>query len=126
VKVLSLQRADFRFRTSRDRFRYRIARQFGLKIIPTKPALVPLVFKTALAKVIKIWLAFSLDSVVSCGKESFREIFSSLIADFQVRHLANFFFLEAWLGSRNRFAADKECFDILQSSRESKKELGNF
>ena len=53
-------------------FGYRIARQFGLKIVETKPSLVPLVFagrknfSAALAGV-------SIDSIVSAGKASFRE-----------------------------------------------------
>jgi len=52
-------------------FGYKIARQFGLKIIETKPSLVPLIISknsgfTRLAGI-------SVDSLVSAGKHSFRE-----------------------------------------------------
>jgi len=52
-------------------FGYKIARQFGLKIIETKPSLVPLVFSKAgnFAKLAGV----SVDSLVSAGNHSFRE-----------------------------------------------------
>ena len=52
-------------------FGYEIAKQFGLKIIETRPSLVPLVFSNGqnFSKLAGI----SIDSSVQCGKISFRE-----------------------------------------------------
>jgi predicted Rossmann fold flavoprotein len=52
-------------------FGYKIARQFGLKILETRPSLVPLVFSKNLnfGKLAGV----SVDSIVSTGKHSFRE-----------------------------------------------------
>ena len=52
-------------------FGYKIARQFGLKIIETSPSLVPLIFSknTGFSRLAGI----SIDSFVSAGKNSFRE-----------------------------------------------------
>ena len=54
-------------------FGYQVARQFGLKILETKPALVPLVFQKGIAENYKNLAGVSLDSNVSCGRQSFRE-----------------------------------------------------
>ena len=52
-------------------FGYSVARQFGLKIEPTRPSLVPLVFRH---KVASTKLAgISIDSIVTTGGHSFRE-----------------------------------------------------
>jgi predicted Rossmann fold flavoprotein len=52
-------------------FGYRIARQFGLKVLETRPSLVPLVFtkNENFARLAGV----SVDAVVSTGKHSFRE-----------------------------------------------------
>lgn len=52
-------------------FGYRVARQFGLKIVPTRPSLVPLVFENA--KGFSRLAGVSVDSAVSAGGENFRE-----------------------------------------------------
>jgi flavoprotein, HI0933 family len=52
-------------------FGYRIARQFGLKIVPTKPSLVPLVFSNG--KNFSRLAGVSIDSAVSTEKQEFRE-----------------------------------------------------
>ena len=52
-------------------FGYEIAKQFGLKIVPTRPSLVPLIFKNG--KGFSKLAGVSVDSTVSFGKESFRE-----------------------------------------------------
>lgn len=49
---------------------YRIARQFGLKIVETRPSLVALVFQDGNYKQLS---GVSIDAVVSTGKHSFRE-----------------------------------------------------
>ena len=54
-------------------FGYKIAEQFGLKIVPPRPALVPLTFDTALLAQFKDLSGVSVDAVVSCGKTHFDE-----------------------------------------------------
>lgn len=93
VKNVSRGDADFAVETDRGRFRaeklivaagglsfpkigatgfgYRLAQQFGLRVVETRPALVPLVFndRQNFGKLAGI----SIDSLVSTGKVSFRE-----------------------------------------------------
>jgi predicted Rossmann fold flavoprotein len=54
-------------------FGYRIAEQFGLAIVPPRPALVPLTFDTGLLARFKDLSGVSVDAVVSCGKTGFDE-----------------------------------------------------
>jgi predicted Rossmann fold flavoprotein len=54
-------------------FGYRIAEQFGLKIVPPRPALVPLTFDTALLAQFGDMSGVSVDAVVACGKTRFDE-----------------------------------------------------
>jgi predicted Rossmann fold flavoprotein len=54
-------------------FGYKIAEQFGLKIVAPRAALVPLRFNTALPAQFADLSGVSLDAVVSCGKASFDE-----------------------------------------------------
>ena len=54
-------------------FGYKIAEQFGLKIVPPRPALVPLTFDAAQLARFKELSGVSVDAVVSCGKTSFDE-----------------------------------------------------
>ncbi len=54
-------------------FGYEIARQFGLKIKQTIPALVPFTLEENLLRETKNLSGVAVDSVVSCGKISFRE-----------------------------------------------------
>ncbi len=108
-------------------FGYRIARQFGLKIVPTKPALVPLVFQNGGSESYKNLAGVSLDSVVSCGKESFREniLFTHRgLSGPAILQISSFWTRGA--GIEIDLMPAKNAFDILQNSRESKKELGNF
>jgi predicted Rossmann fold flavoprotein len=51
---------------------YKVAEQFGLKIVPPRAALVPLTFGAALAP-FKDLSGVSVDAVVSCGKTRFDE-----------------------------------------------------
>jgi predicted Rossmann fold flavoprotein len=53
-------------------FGYRIAKQFGLKIIETRPALVPLVFNNEFES-FKSLSGVSFNSIVRSGKRDFRE-----------------------------------------------------
>jgi len=108
-------------------FGYRIAGQFGLKIIATKPALVPLVFQNGNLKSYKNLAGVSLDSVVSCGKESFRE--NILFTHRGLSGPAVLQISSYWTrGQAVEFdlLPTKNAVDILQNSRDSKKELANF
>jgi predicted Rossmann fold flavoprotein len=54
-------------------FGYKIAEQFGLRIVPPRPALVPLTFDAALLARFGNLSGVSVDAVVSCGKTRFDE-----------------------------------------------------
>ena len=54
-------------------FGYKIARQFKLKIVETRPALVPLVFAKGASEDYKKLAGISVDANVSCKKAAFRE-----------------------------------------------------
>jgi predicted Rossmann fold flavoprotein len=54
-------------------FGYKIAEQFGVKIVPPRPALVPLTFDPALLAQYSGLSGVSVDAVVSCGKARFDE-----------------------------------------------------
>jgi predicted Rossmann fold flavoprotein len=54
-------------------FGYKIAEQFGLKIVPPRAALVPLTFDAALLARFGDLAGVSADAVVSCGKTAFDE-----------------------------------------------------
>jgi len=56
-----------------SKFGYDVARQFGLNIIPTRPALVPLTFSDALLERCKALSGLSVEARVSAGKKSFSE-----------------------------------------------------
>ncbi len=54
-------------------FGYRVAEQFGLEIVPPKPALVPLAFEPEVLAEFGDLSGLSLDASVSCGDGQFRE-----------------------------------------------------
>jgi predicted Rossmann fold flavoprotein len=54
-------------------FGYRIAEQFGLRIVPPRAALVPLTFDASLLAQFKDLSGISLEASVSCGKARFDE-----------------------------------------------------
>ena len=54
-------------------FGYDIARQFGLRLVDPRPALVPLTFSDALRDQMAALAGLSVEAVVSCGKVAFRE-----------------------------------------------------
>jgi len=49
-----------------------VARQFGLAVVPPRPALVPFVFSARDQKVFHELAGISLDAAVSCGAKRFR------------------------------------------------------
>jgi predicted Rossmann fold flavoprotein len=54
-------------------FGYRVATQFGLGIVPPRPALVPLTFSGAMRDFCAALSGVSLDVIASCNGQSFRE-----------------------------------------------------
>ncbi|MDQ3749560.1 MAG: NAD(P)/FAD-dependent oxidoreductase, partial [Acidobacteriota bacterium] len=108
-------------------FGYRIARQFGLKIIETKPALVPIVFQNSFPEKFKSLAGVSLNATVSVGKASFRE---NIL--FTHRGLSGPAVLQisSYLKRGEKISFDllpmKNAFEILQNSKESRKEFSNF
>ena len=54
-------------------FGYDIARQFGLNLVETRPALVPLTFEIGMLERLKPLAGVAVDAVVSCGKTRFAE-----------------------------------------------------
>ncbi|HCE09745.1 MAG TPA: aminoacetone oxidase family FAD-binding enzyme, partial [Oxalobacteraceae bacterium] len=54
-------------------FAYRIARQFGLKLIEPRPALVPLTFEAALLKRLNALSGVAVPARVACGRTAFEE-----------------------------------------------------
>ena len=54
-------------------FGYRLARQFGLRIRETRPALVPLTFASAALQDLKALSGVSIDALVACNGIDFRE-----------------------------------------------------
>ncbi len=54
-------------------FGYKIARQFGLKIIQPTPALVPLTLGEEILQQTRVLSGVALEAVVACGKRKFRE-----------------------------------------------------
>ncbi len=54
-------------------FAYDLARQFGLKVVPPRPALVPFTFDPLVLEKLKPLSGLSAEAVVSCGKTRFRE-----------------------------------------------------
>ncbi len=51
---------------------HKIAKQFGLNVMPSKPALVPLIFHAEEFKRFKELSGISIDSIVSCNNRQFR------------------------------------------------------
>ncbi len=54
-------------------FGYDLARQFGLRLVDPRPALVPLTFSDALRDQMAALAGLTVEAVVSCGKAAFRE-----------------------------------------------------
>ena len=55
------------------KFGYEIAKQFGLNVLETLPALVPFTFQTDILDRCKALSGLSVEAIVSCGKTSFSE-----------------------------------------------------
>ncbi|MGI8638547.1 MAG: NAD(P)/FAD-dependent oxidoreductase [Pyrinomonadaceae bacterium] len=108
-------------------FGYKIAGQFGLKIVETKPALVPFVFQNNFPDSFKKLAGVSIDANISYGKASFRE--NILFTHKGLSGPAVLQVSSYWKrGEKVKIdlLPTKNALEILQDSRESKKELTNF
>ncbi len=106
---------------------YRIAQQFGVNIVETKPSLVPLVFQNNFSERFKNLAGVSLDASLSIGKVSFREnvLFTHRgLSGPAVLQISSYWTRGASV--KIDLLPTKNALSILQDSRNSKKELANF
>ncbi|MEO8072613.1 MAG: NAD(P)/FAD-dependent oxidoreductase [Acidobacteriota bacterium] len=106
-------------------FGYKIARQFNLKIVETKASLVPLVF--ANGKSFGKLAGVSIDSLVSCGKESFREniLFTHRgLSGPAILQISNYWRKEKCVSID--LLPMENAFEILEKNNSSKQNLDNF
>jgi predicted Rossmann fold flavoprotein len=106
-------------------FGYGIARQFGLNIEPTRPALVPLVFETN-GETGKL-AGVSIDSVVSTSDREFREniLFTHRgLSGPAILQISNY-----WKKGRDvsiDLLPDTDASELLAANAQSRKSLANF
>ena len=106
-------------------FGYKIARQFNLKIVETKPSLVPLIF--ADGKSFGKLAGVSVDSLVSCGKEFFREniLFTHRgLSGPAILQISNYWRKEKFVSID--LLPTENAFEIFEKNNESKQNLDNF
>lgn len=106
-------------------FGYKIARQFGLKILETRPSLVPLVFSKNqnFGKLAGV----SIDSAVSTGKHSFREniLFTHRgLSGPAILQISNYWQKEKAVSID--LLPDADALALLEKNLSSKQTLGNF
>ncbi|MGI9036495.1 MAG: NAD(P)/FAD-dependent oxidoreductase [Pyrinomonadaceae bacterium] len=107
-------------------FGYKIAEQFGLKIVETRASLAPLVFEKRQPNFIKL-AGVSVDSIVSCGKQSFRE--NILFTHRGLSGPAALQISNYW--RENEFVSidllpETNALEMLENARDSKQNLDNF
>ena len=108
-------------------FGYKTARQFGLKIETTRPALVPLVFGGNGMKEFSSLAGVSLEATTVAADASFREniLFTHRgLSGPAILQISNYWKPKATVSFDLLPAND--AFDLLQNSRNSKQELVNF
>ena len=108
-------------------FGYRIAKQFGVKIVETRPALVPFVFQHNFPASFKNLAGVSIDADISYGTESFRE--NILFTHKGLSGPAILQISSYWTRGKSvtiDLLPTKNALEILQKSHDSKKELANF
>jgi predicted Rossmann fold flavoprotein len=105
-------------------FGYKIARQYRLKIVETKPSLVPLVFtKLQLTKLAGV----SLDSIVSVGKREFREniLFTHRgLSGPAILQISNYW--QKDLPVSINLLPTENAAELLENNRDNKQNLDNF
>lgn len=107
-------------------FGYRIARQFDLKIVETRPALVPLVFAHT-AQNFKKLAGISVDANVSFGNQSFREniLFTHRgLSGPAVLQISNY--LEKNKPVSIDLLPEKDALRLLEKNHEKRQLLDNF
>lgn len=105
-------------------FGYKIARQFGLKIVETRPSLVPLIFaKENFGKLAGI----SIDSIVKSGKREFREniLFTHRgLSGPAILQISNYWQKEKPLSID--LLPNENALELLENNQTSKQNLDNF
>jgi len=107
-------------------FGYKIARQFGLKIVETRPSLVPLVFEKVEQSFKKL-AGVSIDTIVSSGKNSFREnmLFTHRgLSGPAILQISNYWQKEKAVSFD--LLPDADALELFEENRESKQNLDNF
>jgi len=108
-------------------FGYNIARQFGLKIEPPKPALVPFTLSSAVQKQLSSLSGISIDALVECEDREFRE--SILITHRGLSGPAILqisLYWEAGAQLTIDLLPDKDILGLLKEKKSSEIELANF
>ena len=106
-------------------FGYRVARQFGHKVVGTKPSLVALVF--AGEKNFSPLAGISVDSIVSTGRASFREniLFTHRgLSGPAILQISNYWQKEKAVAID--LLPSENAFELLEKNRESRQNLDNF
>lgn len=105
-------------------FGYKIARQFGLKIVETRPSLVPLVFaKQNFSKLAGV----SIDSIVKSGKREFREniLFTHRgLSGPAILQISNYWHKEKPISID--LLPENDALEILENNQQNKQNLDNF
>lgn len=105
-------------------FGYKIARQFGLKIVETRPSLVPLVFANQnFSKLAGV----SIDSIVKSGKREFREniLFTHRgLSGPAILQISNYWNKEKPISID--LLPNENALEILENNQTSKQNLDNF
>jgi predicted Rossmann fold flavoprotein len=108
-------------------FGYRIARQFGLRIEETRPALVPLTLTSQMLKQLTPLSGVSLEVLASCRDKEFRE--NLLITHRGLSGPAILQISSYWRPGETlslNLMPDENILDILESNRDSEIELVNL
>ena len=106
-------------------FGYKIARQFGLKILETRPSLVPLVF--AKNRNFGKLAGVSVDSIVSTGKHSFREniLFTHRgLSGPAILQISNYWHKEKTVSID--LLPDRDALELLEQNHSAKQTIDNF
>ena len=107
-------------------FGYKIARKFGLKIVETRAALVPLVFEKKSQNFIRL-AGVSVDAVASSGKASFREniLFTHRgLSGPAILQISNYWQKEKAVSID--LLPETDALDLLEKNHSSRQTLENF
>lgn len=108
-------------------FGYEVARQFGLQLTEIKPGLVPLLLKEDDRNIFGTLSGISIDSIVTCGKISFREniLFTHKgLSGPAILQISTY--RKEGEGIKINLLPDKNIFEELINNSSAKTELTNF